>query len=72
MRSRRARDREIDLRGTEPTAEDEVLELTEAPPVPPPPLRLFAGLPGPLEAEYARPTYDPTSLATLWRALESL
>jgi hypothetical protein len=72
MRSRRARDGEIDLRGTEPTAEDEALELTEAPPAAPPPLRLFAGLPGPLEAEYARPTHDPTGLATLWRAVESL
>ena len=72
MRSRRARDREIDLRGTGPTPEDEVLELSEAQSSPPPPLRLFAGLPGPLEAEYARPTHDPTGLATLWRALESL
>jgi hypothetical protein len=72
MRSRRARDREIDLRGTEPTPEDEVLELAEVAATPPPPLRIFAGLPGPPEAEYAPPTRDPTSLATLWRAIESL
>lgn len=71
MRSRRARDREIDLRGIEPTPEEEVLELAEAP-SPPPALRLFAGLPGPLEAEYALPERDPTGLASLWRALESL
>jgi hypothetical protein len=72
MRSRRARDREIDLRGTSPTLDDEVLELAEAPAAAPPPLRIFAGLPGPLEAEYARPTRDPTSLASLWKAVESL
>lgn len=72
MRSRRALDREIDLRGTEPTHEDEVLELAEVPAPAPPPWRLFAGLPGPLEAEYARPAPDPTGLASLWRALESL
>ena len=72
MRSLRARDREIDLRGTEPAADDEVLELTDIRPADPPPLRLFAVLPGPLEAEYARPAADPTSLAPLWRALESL
>jgi hypothetical protein len=71
MRSRRAREREIDLRGTEPTPEDEVLELTEVAAAQPPPLRIFAGLPGPPEAEYA-PRPDPTGLAPLWRAIESL
>jgi hypothetical protein len=72
MRSRRARDREIDLRGTELGPEEEVLEPAEGPAPTPPPLRLFAGLPGPLEAEYAPPGPDPAGLASLWRALESL
>jgi hypothetical protein len=72
MRSRRAPDREIDLRGTEPNPEDEVLELAEVTATAPPPMRLFAGLPGPLEAEYAPPAPDPTGLASLWRALEGL
>jgi hypothetical protein len=72
MPSRRARDREIDLRGTEPSSQDEVLELAEVTASAPPPLRLFVGLPGPLEAEYAPPGPDPTGLASLWRALESL
>ena len=72
MRSQRARDREIDLRGTGPTPDDEVLELAEVVAAPPPPLRIFAGMPGPREAEYAPSTPDPTGLATLWRAIESL
>jgi hypothetical protein len=72
MRSRCARDREIDLRGTEHSTQDEVLELAEVTASALPPLRLFAGLPGPLEAEYAPPGPDPTGLASLWRALESL
>jgi len=72
MRSERARDREIDLRRTIPNLADEVLELAESMDSVPPPLRLFAGMPGPLEAEYARPTRDPTGVASLWRAVESL
>ena len=72
MRSRRAREREIDLRRSTLGPDDEVVELDGASPAPPPPIRLYAGLPGPAEAEYVRPSADPTSLASLWRAAEAL
>ena len=55
-----------------PDPELVVLEVVPGAPQPPPPLRLFADLPGPREAEYAPRGHDALSLAGLWRALESL
>jgi hypothetical protein len=72
MRRRPGIERSIDLRRAVPDPELEVLEIVPGATPPPPPLRLFADLPGPREAEYAPPRRDPLSLAGLWRALESL
>jgi hypothetical protein len=72
MPRRVVKDRSIDLRRTTLGPDDEVLELNLSAPPSPAPLRLFADLPGPREAEYALPPRDPGGLAGLWRVLESL
>ena len=70
--ARRHREREIDLGRAFPTDDLEVLELDRERRVVPPPLRLFAGLDGPIEAPYARHAEDRTGSAGLWRAIASL
>ena len=42
------------------------------PPDPPPPVRVFAGLPEPLEVPYARASGDVAGLANLWRAIAAI
>jgi hypothetical protein len=72
MPRRLAEDRSINLRRAVLGPGDEVLELDPTAPPSAPPLRIFADLPGPPEAEYAPPPPDPVGLASLWRAVESL
>jgi len=52
--------------------EIEVVEIDPDVPPPEPPLRLFAGLPGPAEVPYARHAPDPTGMAGFWQAISNL